>query len=171
MTNLIVDFPHHQRSGTTSTSSSSPSKKKKVQFTKTSSLKFIKRIDTMVSDPNEIWYNSKDYKAFKVQQKKSVQSARHSLDVISASNQDMKTKVRQMDAVDITGIENVVTPAMIQRALKCRNQCINAVLDEQDRQDAKNGRVDADRLAQVSCQYSKYSRKRAQNIGKLHSRR
>ena len=158
MSDLIVDFP---RRGSTST--------KRVQFSTTSSLKFVKRIEDM-ADASKVWYSSKDYKSFRAENKRSLQNARKALDAISASDLEMKEKVRQTDVIDMTGIENMITPTMIKRAIAHRAEYFNAVLNEQDQQESA-GIFDADKLAKVSSQHSKSSRRRAQNIGKLHSKR
>ena len=151
MTELLVDFPSHR-----------PTSTKRILFSKTSELKFVKHIGTM-ADTNKIWYPSKDYKAMRVELKKSVQGARKALDSFSSTNQGL------VDGVIFTGVENLVTLEMIKRTQDRRDQHINAVLKEQGKQKSV-GIYDADRLAHVSYQYSKSSGARAFEIGKLNAR-
>ena len=73
-----------------------------------------------------------------------------------------------MDHAVLTGIENILTPKLIKRKRACRARCINAVLDEQERQDLA-GIYDADRIAFVSHQCSESAAKRAHKIGLMQS--
>ena len=119
MKDLIVDFPSRCSAST-----------KKVQFSKTSSIKFIKRINEM-TDTRATWYLSKDCKAMRVETKTAVRHANKALLALYSSDQDFVDNVGQ-DGIILTGIESIVTPNMIKKTRASRYKYINAVLNEQE---------------------------------------
>ena len=64
---------------------------------------------------------------------------------------------------ELTGIENLLTPGLVKRTMALKRGCWNAVLDEQDRQDAC-GYCDPDRLARAAENYSRWATERALKI-------
>ena len=164
MTDLIQDFSNH----TSRLHSPSSYKKKRVQFSKTSSLKLVTRIDEM-SDTSKIWYSSNDYKAMRAETKRAVQDANDALSALSSSDQDLADKVGNMNDIVLAGIEGIITPRIVKRSRICRAKYMNAVLNEQDEQYSA-GFYDADRLARAARGCSKSSVKRAQSIALLQSK-
>ena len=68
---------------------------------------------------------------------------------------------------ELTGIENLLTPGLVKRTIACKRGCWNAVLDEQDRQDA-SGCHDPDRIAHAAHEYSIQTARRSLKIGMMH---
>lgn len=63
----------------------------------------------------------------------------------------------------LIGIENILTPDIVEKLVIRRTECIRAVLDEQARQD-DSGEYDPDRLAHLSLIRSVGAAKRARQI-------
>ena len=157
MSDLIVDFPNRR----------SPIKRM-VQFSNMNEIKFVKPIDIGQDVISQLYYSSEDYKAMRVNTKKAVRRANKVLGALSSSS-DSESEHDINEDLILTGIENILTPAIIKRTRSCRAQYTNAVLDEQERQDSA-GLYDADRLACISHQYSKSAVRRAHKIGLMQSR-
>lgn len=64
----------------------------------------------------------------------------------------------------LTGIENLLTPSMIKKTLRCRERCFSAVFKEQTKQ-IESGCYDPERIAYASRLRSAWSVKRAEEIG------
>jgi len=63
----------------------------------------------------------------------------------------------------LIGIENILTPDIVEELVRRRSECIRAVLDEQARQD-DSGEYDPDRLTHLSQIRSVGAAKRARKI-------
>ena len=72
---------------------------------------------------------------------------------------------------ELTGIENLLTPGLMKKSRALKRGCWNAVLGEQDRQDAC-GYCDPGVLALAAKDYSRRATQRAQKIAIMnHERR
>jgi len=69
--------------------------------------------------------------------------------------------------VELTGIENLLTPGLMKKAMALKKGYKNAVLDEQERQDAW-GCFDPGGLALAAQEHSRWATQRALNIGMMH---
>ena len=149
---LIVDFPKRRCVATNKKT------KKSVQFSATSQMVVVDRIDD--TEASSVWYSHQEYKAIREANKQAVINLHQNYESLS-SRQDL------LD--ELTGIENLVSLKTIKKIQGARISCINAVLEESQKQKT-SGDINPDRLASVSEHYSKSASKRAQSIGKLHSR-
>ena len=140
---LIVDFP----------SRSAAAKKRGVHFSETSSLAVIES-----SDASSKWYSSKDYREFKLGTKHAVHHAHKRL------------RAGDGDAAILTGIENLLSPEAIRKTKSIRAQYVQAILDEQERQDS-SGVYDSDMFAAVAGQFTKGSARRARTLAMLSQSR
>ena len=68
---------------------------------------------------------------------------------------------------ELTGMENLLTPGLTKKSMARKRGCWDAVLDEQEKQDA-SGRYDPDRLARASQEYSRWAARRSLKIGMMH---
>ena len=152
MSNLIVDVPQTRKAG-------SAKKRRTVQFSTKSDIRFYQRADE--ADASEMYYSNEDYRAFEKDHERAIQDVhRHNeRSCSSLSTDDFKLLYGR---VLTTGIEN----DLMKKTMAKRTRYLDAVLDEQDRQDAA-GYCDPDRLAYVSRHYSKWSAKRALKIGMM----
>ena len=64
---------------------------------------------------------------------------------------------------ELTGVENLLTPGMMKKTMALKKGYKNAVLDEQEKQDA-SGYCDPDRLARAAENYSRWATERALKI-------
>ena len=64
---------------------------------------------------------------------------------------------------EFTGIENLLTPSLMKKTMALKRRCWDAVLDEQEKQDA-SGYCDPDRLARAAENYSRWATERALKI-------
>ena len=155
MYDLIVDFPTdiHRRKAV-----STKPKKKMVRFSTNCDIRFYERNDE--AHAKELHYSGDDIRRFKTTNKQAI------LDIhkkhLSLANGSEKEAVFQ--GCETTGHENLLTPTLASKTMASRRGCWNAVLDEQDRQDA-SGRYDPDRLARVSQEYSRWAARISLKIG------
>ena len=125
------------------------------------------------------WYTSKDYKSFRVQNARAVQDVNRrvraitsstSNDADAASSSPQAESLHLMDDCLLVGIENVLTPKIIKKKLAMRRRCVEAVLNEEERQ-YLSGECDVEKLAAISAHYSKWSVQRAEQIASLHAKK
>ena len=145
MCDLIVDFP--AQALRTAVVSSKPKKKKKVQFSTEYDIRFYERNDE--AHAKELHYSGDDIRRFKAANKQAILNIHKKH--LSLANGSEKEAVFQ--GCETTGHENLLTPTLASKTMASRRGCWNAVLDEQDRQDA-SGCYDSDRLACASQRYS-----------------
>lgn len=70
---------------------------------------------------------------------------------------------------DLTGIENFATPKLMKQAVEDKKRYVDAVLDEQERQD-NSCEFDLDKLGMAARHYTGKAAKRAHMIGLVHAR-
>ena len=160
MTDLIVDFPQQRRNN--SFAGSNKRVRKTVHFSPMNELRSFERNDNM--NTCNIWYSNKEYKAMRIASIQAIQDVRR-IDFSPSSN--LVDGAEALEDCVTTGIENRLTPGTTKKSKARRAQCLNAVLDEQERQDS--GEYDPIKLACVSKHYSKWSTRRARAIGMLQS--
>lgn len=173
MTDLIVDFPSRRSFSKDTITCNKRSRRKAVHFSPMAHICLIEPTE----DESSSWYSSKEMKSFRVQNVKNVQEVnRHVLAITSgtfgsdsASSMPQVESQHLMNDCSLVGIENLLTPKIIKKKLKMRRRCVEAVLNEEERQ-FRTGECDMDRLAAVSAQYSKWSVQRAEQIATLHAR-
>ena len=149
---LIVDFPNSRTIS-----------KKTVQFSLTSSMVIVSRVD---EDANDVWYTSKDYKGMRLATKLAVLRAQKKLLSISTSDLESMEDPDEMGDAIVTGIENLLTPNIIRRTKARRNQCIQTVLQEQESQ-YRRRKFDPESLAHASYHHSRTAERNAWTIGLL----
>lgn len=148
MSDLIVDFPRER---------SSP---EAVRFDPMVDVQFFER----VRNKNKLWYQDEDYLAMKKARRVSV------IEVHRTYLDHPSGPVDQLEKLGActTGIENMLSPKILRRVQVCKARCLNAVLDEQDRQDKYN-EYDPMKIAAASLKHSNWSATRAHTIGLLQS--
>ena len=183
MTHLIVDFPSRRR-GSIMRSSNKPenNESKKVSgvsvsFAKSMHIQFFQAPDDV--DESEIWYTSEEYKDMKESNRQAVVRVHRKLRTPSLSTDDDGSQSSKattlLEDECLTGIEHLLSVKIIKKVRACRKECLNAVLQVQDRlwQDNVGSMEESDDsvdvLASVSKHYSKWSTKRAQIIGQYNA--
>ena len=160
MSDLIVDFPAQTRC----TAVSSKSKKKMVHFsTNISDIRFYDHPEKI--HKNELHYSRDDISQFKKSNRQAIQDMhiRH-LSLVNGTEVDARVVFQ---GCELTGIENLLTPGLVKRTMALKRGCWDAVLDEQDRQDASECR-DPDRIACAAHEYSRRTGRRSLKIGVMH---
>ena len=155
---LIVDFPAQARQ---SGVSSKP--KKKVAFSIVSDIRFYERPDKVHA--KELHYSKDDMTKFRMANRQAVRDVHtrhHSF--VNGAEVDARAAFQ---GCELTGIENLLTPGLARKTMACKKGCWNAVLDEQERQDA-SGCCDPNRIANASKKYSRWATRRSLNIGLMH---
>ena len=137
MTHLIVDFPSRRR-GSIMRSSNKPknneSRKKasRVCFAKTMHIQFFQVPDDV--DASEIWYTSEEYDDMKETNRQAVVRVHRKLQIPRLSTDDSsKPTTRLLEDECLTGIEHLLSVKIIKKVHACRKECLNAVLQVQDR--------------------------------------
>ena len=166
MSNLIVDFAHRRTSFT-----GSQCKTKAVTFSPMSEMTFYER--PQESDASKLYYTAEDYRAMRTANLQATQEAhRRYLAISLASSKDLNsTEIQRevLDGLNITGIENVLSPSTAKKFVARRKQHWRAVLQEQAQQD-ESGEYDPDMIACASQRHSKWAVKRAQKIASYQSK-
>ena len=111
-------------------------------------------------------YSRDDITKFKMANKQAVRDmhTRH-LSLVDGAEVDARAVFQGCG--ELTGIENHLTPGLMKQTMACTKGCWNAVLDEQERQDA-SGCCDPNRIASASQKYSRWATRRSLNIGIHH---
>ena len=153
---LIVDFPAQARR----TVVSSKPKKKMVRFSSEYDIRFYERPDKVLA--KELYYSREDISQFKDANRQAILDIhmKH-LSLVNGTTEDDANVVFQ--GCEFTGIENILTPGLMKKTMALKRGCLNAALDEQDRQDA-SGYCDPDGLALASQEYSRWATGMAQKI-------
>ena len=161
MSTLIVDFPAQTRRR--ATSRSKPTKEKAVHFSNKSDVRLYERPDKVYA--NELHYSRDDISQFKKSNRQAVldMHVKH-LSLVNGTEVDARVVFQ---GCELTGIENLLTPGLVKRTMACKRGCWNAVLDEQERQDA-SGCHDPDRIAHAAHEYSRRTARRSLKIGLMH---
>ena len=156
---LIVDFPAQARQ---SAISAKP-KKKVVNFSREYEVRFYECPDKV--DAKELHYSRDDMTRFEMANRQAVQAmhTRH-LSLVNGAEVDARAAFQ---GCELTGIENLLTPCLARKTMACKKGCWNAVLDEQEKQDA-SGCCDADGIARASQKYSRWAAQRSLKIGIMH---
>ena len=163
MSHLIVDFPSTRREA------DQKARRQSVQFSSEMTIRFYERPDEF--SLRDVHYSSGDYRRFKKENKCAVQEMhrRHHLWQESvnsggcAGDDHIEAAFRECEHC---GIENVLTPSLVEDTMARKTGCVNAVLDEQKRQDS-TGRYDPERLARASLRYSRRAVCRSIKIGMI----
>ena len=172
---LIVDFPNlAARLPNVIEANEDEEAKASVHFDRTSTVVFFHTPDDI--ERSKMWYTAEDYTEMKQAVTRASISARNKLP-LSLSRSSSCDSVRSTPSIILeddnddeclTGIEHLLSVKLIKKAYARRMQCLNAVLDEQERQ-RYWGKSNPDLLAQVSQYYSKCSTKRAVIIGTFNA--
>ena len=172
---LIVDFPsqvrqsgvrmaHQQHRPAFIIGVSSKPKKKMVTFAIMSDIRFYERPDKVHA--KEVHYSRDDMTKFKKANRQAIRDmhTRH-LSLVNGAKVDARAVFQGCG--EMTGIENHLTPDLMKKTMACKKGCWNAVLDEQERQDA-SGCCDPNRIASASQKYSRWATQRSLTIGIMH---
>ena len=153
---LIVDFPAQARR----TAVSSKPKKNMVRFSTVSDIQFYERPDKVHA--KELHYSREDISQFKTANRQAILDIhmKH-LSFAKTTTEDDANVVFQ--GCEFTGIENLLTPNLASKTMALKRGYRNAVLDEQERQDA-SGYCDPDRLARAAENYSRWATRRSLKI-------
>ena len=160
MYDLIVDFPTeiHPRKAV-----STKPKKKMVRFSTNCDIRFYERNNE--AHAKELHYSGDDIRRFKATNKQAILNIhKKHLSLANGSEKDARAVFQ---GCETTGYENLLTPNLASKTMASRRGCWNAVLDEQDRQDA-SGCYDSDRLARASQRYSGWTTRMSVQIGMIH---
>ena len=168
---LIVDFPNlAARLPNVIEANEDEEAKSSVHFDRTSTVVFFQTPDDI--ERSKMWYTAEDYTEMKQAIRRASISARNKLPLSSSCDSVRSTPsiILDEDTDDecLTGIEHLLSMKLIKKTYARRMQCLNAVLDEQERQ-RYWGKSNPDLLAQVSQYYSKCSTKRAVIIGTFNA--
>ena len=138
-----------------------PSKaNKSVRFSSTCDVTFVERFDVDEIDANELWYSDDEFKTMRYVQARTVRTIQLFVSSPKSPKNNSGANILLM------GLENLL---MGKEVKECRRRNLNAVLDEQERQD-ELGIFDPDSLACVSHRYSLVAAKKARELGISHSR-
>ena len=173
---LIVGFPNlAARLPNVIEANEDKEAKASVHFDRTSTVVFFQTPDDI--ERSKMWYTAEDYTEMKQDVTRASISARNTLP-LSLSRSSSCDSVRSTPSIILedednddeclTGIEHLLSVKLIKKTYARRMQCLNAVLDEQERQ-RYCGESNPDVLAQVSQYYSKCSTKRAVIIGTFNA--
>ena len=157
---LIVDFPAQARQS----GLSSKPKKKMVTFSIMSDIRFYERPDKVHA--KELHYSKDDMTRLKMANRQAVRDV-HTRHLSLVNGAEVDARAAFQGCGELTGIENLLTPGLARKTMACRIGCLNAVLDEQARQDA-SGCCDPNRIARASQKYSRWATRRSLNIGIMH---
>ena len=110
-------------------------------------IRFYERPDKVHA--KELHYSGGDIREFKTANRQAVR----------AIHTRRRTSVNGAEG-ELTGIENLLTPGLMKKAMALKMGCRDAVLDEQDRQDAW--------VCRAALEYSRLATQRALKIGTMH---
>lgn len=165
MSCLIVEFPERRRLADKSTPSASP-RARSVRFSGRSNVVLFERYGE--SNASSLWYSEADTNDMKLQRNRHIVETSKRLPCI-LSVEDGSTSRDVTEELDIFGIENLMTKKLIKRTMANRKRVVDAVLDEQARQNYMN-ECCPERISEVSQKHTRWSSWRAGAIGELHSR-
>lgn len=145
---LIVDFPQQGLH------------KRKVVFGEYSTLTVVENI--AVRYKHAVWLSKDEINEIRHQYWMEMRT------VVSASGSGMEKyrRLKENDSICLIGAENFITPHMTTRVMKHRQDHVNMVLFEQQRQLCR-GKTDSIKICSVSQKSSEWASKRARNIAKL----
>lgn len=148
MPERIADFPKNE----------SVSISKKVQFSTKIDVRIHEGYDE--ADASKLFYSEQDCRAMHKANEQAVIDVR------------MRLSTEDLEGFDcfLTGIENLLTPEIMNTIMADMKQCRQAVLKEQMVQ-FHSGEYDPDKLAIVSRYHSMWAAKRARKIGRYQSNR
>ena len=154
MSSLLLDFPTKKFK----------SHKKVLRFATMTQVRFYEGPDDGGNDT--MFYSSQDYKAMRIANKRAINEAHRKC--LSYMTSNSRTNLGDIYS-DLTGIENFATPDLVRFSINEKEQYVNAVLDEQERQD-HSSEFDPIKLAQVAKDQTRRAAKRAHMIGLVHAR-
>ena len=161
LNSLIVDFGHRRKSYKGKAVSPSPNAvKKSVVFDSCSFICIYERPEESYS--SNMSYSKEEIYAMRKANQCSVREASEAL-------HDDSNAAASFDSDTLTGIENLLTPALIERTRANHVNCVRAVLKEQARQ-ALTGEYDPVKIARESRTHSIYSKKRALKVAFYQSK-
>ena len=149
MSELIVDFPRR------CTTSASGGASKAVTFAPQCTVTFLEPNGD--NETSKLWYSQAEHRDMSIANRRAAQEASRMFASLSSGIPYQAEE--PFDPCMLTGIERILTPALIRKTRTQRRQCLNAVLIEQDR-------ISPEELAQVSRNYSNGSVARA--LKRLH---
>ena len=125
--------------------------------TKLKTVRFAPIIDVIEfegpSYDRSMFYSKAEYAAMKMQRQYDV----------------VMLHLRHVNGVEVTGIENYITPYLLEKTIRRKKKHMKHVLKEYKRQ-AKNGCCDVDKLAATAQMKSQWSVSRAFLIGNYQSK-
>ena len=135
-----------------------------VKFATMSEIRFYERPDE--ARAKELHYSKEDIRQLKIANRQAVQDVHiRQLSLVNDGTEDDARVVFQ--GHNLTGIENLLTPSLVRKSMACKAGYRDAILDEQDRQDA-SGCYDPIKLACAAEDYSRWATKRSVMIGTMH---
>ena len=157
MGELIVDFAHKRRSFI-----ETKDVKKAVKFSPLAEVRFYKSLDE--PDVKERYFSKEDYKAFQKVNVKAVKKLhqRYFSHLSGEGPKFQEEKDEDLDCI-LTGLENLLSPIIIQQTVQRKKGVRQAVFNEQKYQ--KEHGYDPLMIACVSRCHSASGVKRAQRIG------
>ena len=137
-------------------------KKKVVRFAPEPEIQLFERQNNP-DDARKLWYSRKDFRTMKM--RNTMQAVRdfHIRYCSSSFGSSGGDTIFDLE-LELNGIENLITPHVVKTRQVNRNRYFVEVLEEQDRQEY-SGEYDAKRLGRISRHYSKWTTKRAYQIG------
>eukprot|EP00571_Detonula_confervacea_P015126 CAMPEP_0172308120 /NCGR_PEP_ID=MMETSP1058-20130122/8824_1 /TAXON_ID=83371 /ORGANISM="Detonula confervacea, Strain CCMP 353" /LENGTH=165 /DNA_ID=CAMNT_0013020477 /DNA_START=19 /DNA_END=513 /DNA_ORIENTATION=- len=141
---LVVDFGHCCKSYV------DPKAKRSVQFSAVQDVRFYER--NSESHASEMFYSEAEYKAMKKARRRVVNDIHKRYYVLVESSGGCSDIFNDCS---LTGIENLLTPAILEKITRHRRGCLAAVLGEQSRQGAA-GEYDPYTLALISQMRSRW---------------
>ena len=168
LNSLIVDFGHRRKSYKGKAVSPSPNAvKKSVVFDSCSFICIYERPEESYS--SNMSYSKEEIYAMKKANQCSVMEASEALHEASSMFTNDSNAAASFDRDTLTGIENLLTPALFKRTRASQVNCVRAVLKEQARQ-ALTGEYDPVKIARKSRTHSIYSKTRALKVAFYQSK-
>eukprot|EP01083_Nonionella_stella_P234669 825889_1 len=110
-----------------------------------------------------MFYSEKEYETMKYVRQQAVEDVGRRYTLLSFSDHVLYDVSEVFGCCTLTGIENLLTPDISEKSIKCIARCRRAVLKEQARQ-IDSGDHDPDKLATVSQFRSIWAVERAKKI-------
>ena len=160
MPNLFVDFIHRRRSSV----NASDGTKKAVTFLPTVEIRSYKLSDE--SDSSKLYCTKDDFKKFERARERAVKKLhRRHLSLLSSSSSESQETSKELGCILLTtGLENILTPNIIEKSFEQTSAVRQAVFDEQKRQ-KESGYDDPEMIALVSRKHSAWGAQRVIRIG------
>ena len=157
---LIVDFPRKQ-----TRTKSHHKVKRSVKFSTMADVRAYK--DSIKAYGSDMFYSSAEITEMRAERKRDVKAIHMRYALLQSGGKYNEPEL--FEGCVLTGVENFLTPELLDTTLRRKRGCLHAVLKEQSRQCAE-GKSDTELLACASQNVSIWAMKRAERIGCHQSR-